>query len=413
MFSILFKLALRNLVRNFRRTLLTVGSISFGLAVIFWLLSILEGRQESLVRNVISTHTGHLQLFRSDFLKGRLTQDTLEDAPSEILDLLPPGSHWSRRTHLPVLLSIGKRGAPATLLGVEPDREAKITRLESSLLSGKYLKPDPTLSCDSRQIYIGKELAERLQAQVGDPLTLMARTKDGELKTTFFLISGIFNTGSPEFDAGFAYTPLTCANRIAAITGFHELVIKLPSNQDTSRIRSSANQSLPSHLTLHSWREASPRLNSVLVYNEACLVMVSILLFVVMIMGVMNTIFMSVVERSREIGMMMALGLPPQRVRTLLYLESSLIGIIGSCIGTLMGSAAILYHHYRGFDLTPLLGNTSGIDQFHLDLILYPRLNFWPFLKYLGMANVLIGAASLAPAYRASRQNVMDAVRNS
>lgn len=389
-----------------------MASIAFGLGVILWLQCVLEGRNRNMIETVTSTQTGHLQVFREEFYKTRLIQHTLEDVPPGLEALLPPGSEIARRLYFPALLSSGEQSVPVMIEGIEPEREGKITKIASSLKQGAFLSPDPSGLCEIKELYIGGATAQILNVEVGSKVVMLGAAADGSLGNDLFRVKGIFETGSPDFDKGMAFSSLGCVRKVAAVQGIHEVVIKLPHDSFTRPVQAAIQARLPAGVTAITWMKAVPRLASVLKYNEATLVMVSVLLFCVMVFGIMNTLFVSIFERTREFGLMIALGTLPSQVRAIVFMESLLMGSVSSLAGTGVGSLVVLYHRYRGFDIRPFVGESSSIGEFNLDFILYPQFEFIGFLKYLALANVLILFAGILPAIRASRLNPVETLRS-
>ncbi|MFN7453553.1 MAG: ABC transporter permease, partial [Pseudobdellovibrionaceae bacterium] len=135
-------------------------------------------------------------------------------------------------------------------------------------------------------------------------------------------------------------------------------------------------------------------------------------LLVVVILGFVNTLLMSVMERTREIGILMAVGVSPWQIRWMIVLESVLVGVFSSVAAIVLGLAAVLYHQKMGFDLSPFVGENFEANQFSLSLIIYPTISIWPFVKVLGFTILIVIASALFPAYRASKLTPLDAIRS-
>ncbi len=405
---LLLRIAARNLLRNFRRTAITMLTIAFGLAVILWLQCILEGRNRHIIESITTTYTGNLQLFRNDYLKDRLIQYSF---PPPDLSALPPGAHAAGRLHLPSLVSSGEQSVPILLEGIEPAQEALVTKIKQNLVDGQYLVDDPT-DCESRQIYIGRKLSDLLQVKVGNKIVILAQAADGTLGNDLFRVKGIYDSGSPDFDKAYAFAPLSCVAKVGALQGVHEVSIRLPDLTQEEAVRASLARTMPASIRVTSWRESLPGMATMVKYNEATLVMISGMLFIVITLGIVNTLLMSVFERTREFGVMIALGTTPWQLRLLVVLESLLLGLAASSVGILLGMAMVFYHQKTGFDLKPFLGDSSSLDQFRLDLTIYPVFQFLPFLKSLASMMGFIVLAGLYPAWRASKLKPVEAMRH-
>ena len=409
--SLLIRIATRNLLRNLRRTAITMATIAFGLAVILWLQCVLEGRNKHIIESITTTYTGNLQVFQNDYLKDRLIQFSFIP-PENLLDSLPEGSKMAKRIHLPALVSSGEQSVPTLLEGIEPEEESQVTKIKQNLKEGEYLSPDPSPDCESRQIYIGKKLADLLRVKTGNKIVILAQAADGTLGNELFRIKGIYDSGSPDFDKSFAFAPLTCVAKVGAIQGVHEVSFRLPDITRELEERLNLAKKLPPELVVTTWRESLPGMATMVKYNEATLVMISSMLFIVITLGIVNTMLMSIFERTREFGVMIALGTTPWQVRLLVVCESLALGLFASIFGMLIGLAMVLYHQKYGFDLKPFLGEHSSLDQFRLDLTIYPVFHFVPFLKSVGYMMTFIVLAGLYPAWRASALKPVEAMRS-
>jgi putative ABC transport system permease protein len=288
--ALLFRMALRNLRRHLRRSLITMVSISVGLAIVLWLQCILAGRNENVITKITTTYTGNLQIYRDGYLKDHLTTQVFGPLPDGWQAKLPAGSLYSPRLHFPGLLSSGENSAPVSLEGVAPDFEDKITSLRANLHEGEYLSPKADIDCAEKQIYIGSTLADLLNVKVGNKLVFLAQAPDGTLANELFRVTGTFDSRSPEFDKRFAYAPLTCVKALGNFAGLHEIAIRLPSSDNEQEIRQNLQSFLPNTVMVSSWREALPSVASLIKFNEAVLVMISVILMSVLVLGVANTL---------------------------------------------------------------------------------------------------------------------------
>ncbi|MBK7963623.1 MAG: FtsX-like permease family protein [Bdellovibrionales bacterium] len=146
--------------------------------------------------------------------------------------------------------------------------------------------------------------------------------------------------------------------------------------------------------------------------NNAIMGMVSVVLLVVVILGFVNTLLMSVFERTKEIGMMMALGITPFQVQLIIVLEGLMIALISSIAAIVFGLMVVFYHKATGFDLSPFVGGNFEANQFSLALVIYPKISIWPFAKVIVFAFVIVFFSVLTPAYRASKLTPLDAIRS-
>lgn len=410
--KILIKMALRNLRRNTRRTLLTMSSIAFGLAVILWLECVLEGRNKSMIDQITSTRTGHLQLHRSDYLSDRAMQQTFQ-LPTETLEsTLPPGAHFAPRMFLPSMISSGEQSTTINLIGIEPAQEILVTNIKDSLHDGEFLVTETDAACPTRQIYVGQALADLLKVKVGNKLVLMTQAADNTLGNDLFRVKGIFKTGSGDFDKTVAYAPLPCVTKLGVLNGVHELAIKLPETDNVMLVSGRLTSKIDPTLKVSTWQDAMPSLAAVLKFNQAVVGMISTILFIVISLGIINVLLIGIFERTREFGVMIALGTTPFQLKGVVLLESLFLAVGASILGTIIGSAMVYYHMHVGFDMRPFLGQKGTvIDQFSLEYMIYPIFRILPYVKSVGATLIFVLLASVYPAFRASRLKPVEAMR--
>jgi putative ABC transport system permease protein len=409
--NLILRIAFRNQRRHLRRTLLTLSSVAFGLAIILWIQCVLNSRTDELVDTVTSVQTGHLQLLSEEYLRDRLPQYAFKPEPA-LTAALPPGSTVSPRARWGAIVSSGENSVPVMLEGVEPGTERAITRVHERVTAGSWLEPEADPDCPSRQILIGSALADLLGVKPGEKVVVMGPAVDGTLGNDLFRVQGVFDTGSREFDRAVAYAPLACLRKVSAIAGVHELAVRLPDRRALDGALAAIRPGLPAGLKAVSWLEVQPRFAMVIKYNDATVAFFAVFLFVVIAFGIMNTLFVSIFERTREFGLMIALGTPPGLVNRIVWTEALLLGLAASVVGTALGSLAVLYHSRAGLDLRPFLGESAMFGQFQLGLTVYPRLELGPFLKQLLGMNAVIFAASLLPALRAGRLDPVETLRS-
>jgi ABC-type lipoprotein release transport system permease subunit len=409
--NMLLRMAIRNLRRHLRRTLLSTATIAIGLGVILWLQCILAGRNQAMVDRVTSTRTGHLQIHRVDYLKDRSIQQFFP-ADGRWAQLLPPGSVASRRILMPSMISSGEQSATLLLMGIEPEDEARVTEVRTLVKQGEYLSPEPDETCPSRQILIGRALAELLHVQVGNKLVIMTQAADGTLGNDLFRVKGLYDSGSPDADKAIAFAPLKCVAKVGAIGGVHEVAIRLADAKQTDATIARLSSGMDPSLRASTWMEAMPTIASVMRLNDAVLMMITAILFIVITLGIVNVLLIGVFERTREFGVMIALGTTPRQLMRVILVECLVLGVGSTIVGTLLGGATVAYHHQVGFDLKRFLGSTATIDQLRVDFLIYPIFELGPYLGSVLLTLAFVMIAGVYPAIRAARLNPVEAMRS-
>ncbi|MES2856372.1 MAG: FtsX-like permease family protein [Bdellovibrionota bacterium] len=410
--QLLIRLALRNLRRNFRRTALTCVTISMGLAVVIWLQGLVAGRNVNLVQAITSTSTGHVQLFHHEFLDNRSIQKTIQGPPEELLKKMGPDVVYAKRVHVPSLISSGENSAQVILEGVEPQNESRITTIKNTVIEGTYIEPDEV--CEPSAIMIGQPLAKLLNVGLGEKLVLLTQATDGTLGNQLFRVSGIFNTGSKNYDTLFVYAPLQCVKNLATLGGIHSVSFKFsdPTKIENQAFMNGLKDGLDPKYQLATWQDASPLIAAMVRFGNNTVYMVCFVLFAVIAMSIVNIMLIAVTERTREFGIVLALGMSPLQVRLLVTLESFVLAVVSIIIGTALGASIVSYQHAFGFDASFLLGGGREVNNFQIDPMTYPVFEFGQYAQIVGFLLIAVVAAGLFPAYRASRLDPVKAINH-
>ncbi len=404
---LLTRFAYRNLLRNWRRTLFTVCSLAIGVSLSIWTDNITKGRADDIVEAVTSTYVGHYQISTEAFRKDELIRDfmTKEQAAS-FHGVMSP------RIHFPSLLSSGENSLPIQLDGIEPEAENQITHLKDRLTRGEYLAPVGE-SCEDREILISEEQAEKLNVDLGSKIVIVGPASDGTLGNDLYRVKGIYKTESKAFDRKVSFAHLNCVAATGFIGGPHELVFGLPPGADAEKLEADLGQQAKAQgLLLTSWKESVPQLYSIVRFSKAIHNAINFILFLVISIGIVNVMMMTVFERTREFGVMSALGTKANQVVTLVLFETIGIALLGLALGTLVGSGIVTYHHMYGFDLHVFLGNQYSAGDFSLGMMVYPNLSVLSILRSSIITVGFMLIAGLYPAYRASRLTPIEAMRS-
>lgn len=405
-------MALRNLRRHLRRTILTATSIAVGLAIVLWLQCILAGRSQNIIETVTGNYTGYLQVYHNEFLEDKALNKSFTGIPPEAIAVMGKDTNITYRVQLPSLVSTGENSAPVLLVGIQPSNEAKITKIKNSLDSGTFLVDDLDQECPSRQIYIGSAMAKFLNADIGSKIVLLGQASDGTLGNELFRVVGTFKTKSAAFDKSMVFAPITCVQKMGIIDGFHEAVIGLKSGAEIEvpGFLEKISSKLPQPLKLTTWKETQPAIAGLIRFNDLFFKAISAILFLVMILGIVNTMFMSVMERTREFGVMVAIGTTPAQLLTIVLIESFILGFIASMAGLLLGSLVVFYHSQYGFDMTLITSSNYSVDHIAFDALVYPILQIKPFISTVVVTIGFVMVAGFLPALRAARLKPVDAM---
>jgi len=406
---LIVNLALRNLVRHYRRSLITLISIALGVAVVLWVQGILEGQNRNIIDTVARSQLGHIQIVKETYFKDRFLNQVL---PPFDQSILPHDALKVSRVYLPMILSSGDSSLTIQLIGVNAVDEARATRIRDQITEGNYLVSETKAGCEDREILISRAAAETLGVQIGDKVVLLGQNAQGSLANEMLRVSGLFETGSRDFDRSIAYTSLNCAKFLLDYDGVHEIALLLKNSNDAPALKKQLQEKLGPEIKVATWEESLPRMNAVIRYNRAMGLLIMLIFFVVLGLGIANTFLVSVFERTKEFGMMMAIGVLPRQVVGLVLLEAIGVTLTAALMGLGLGFAVLLFHHRYGFDTRFLLGESIQVGNFKIDPLIFPALEVSHFIRALGVLIIFSVIAALYPAYKASKMHPMEALRS-
>jgi ABC-type lipoprotein release transport system permease subunit len=410
--KLLLKTAVRTLLRNPRRTAITVLSIAMSLAVLFWIQSIIDTRTKYLLGKVLSLSGGDLQVFSSTYSEDKRLADVIRSEIPAMPDVLGPDSVRTDRIRLPGLVAAAEESFPIYLNGIDPENEPKVTRIREFLTKGEFLAPDRAGDCADRPIYIGERLAKLLRVGVGDKIVFLGQAADGTLGNELLRVKGLFDSKGGEFDKVYAFTTLACTKKIGVLGGVHETAYKLRDASRIEWIEESANRRLPPDLVAIGWKRANPMIAQVIHFNDGIVGLLTAVLVSIVIFGTVNTLLMSVHERSKEFGVMLALGMQPRQLMITIVVEAFLLSIVGLAIGLVVGGIAVAYHRWAGFDVAMFVGRQSSFQGYQVDTtMVYPEFALVAFLKASAIMVFFVTLAGLFPAYRAGKLTPVDTIR--
>jgi len=401
----LWSIAIRDVMRNKRRSGLTLVAIGLGLALVIALHSLEIGAMEGSVDNNIRVQSGHVQLREESYEDDKVSlkwEDLIED-PEEIV--AQAQALTEVQSAAPVLWAGGIISSVEDTLGIrvygiDPLAETSATFRED--LIGEFLDPD-----DRRGILISKRLAKNLKLTVGDDVNLLINTS-GELPDeTNFTIRGLFDTGLPGFDETTVFLPLKKAQTFTRVGDRASAVMVLLHDQEDSENVAAALTS--TGLKTLTWQDLNQLMLSTMESSMAILYFFYLIVLAIVAVVVANTLLMSVFERTREMGILAALGLKGRQIMTMFLMESALLGIFGVLLGVILGSLGTYYLATKGIHIGDMASEVSA--DLAYGETMYASFQ-WPATLVLSIVCWLITMlASLYPAWFATRKEPIDALR--
>ncbi|HXJ17832.1 MAG TPA: ABC transporter permease [Candidatus Polarisedimenticolia bacterium] len=355
-----FSMAWRNVWRNRRRSLLTVGAIALGLAFNIFMRGIGDGFHDQMVDNSVRAEIGHIQIHRFGYRDDPGLNQTLP-APQRVAQAirsLPHVRGYTFRVLGGGLASTTENSSGVQILGVDPAQEQTVTTIQNAIVQGRYLD-----SGMQRPILLGERLAAHLKTSLDDKVVLLVQAADGSMGAELFRVAGIFRSGAPEMDAGVVFILRSDAQTLFALG---DRITEAALLLDSSRQVPAALDALSKGLTgepveILPWWRVEPFLQQFIQIDDAFFYVIVLIFFVVISIGILNTIMMSVFERVREFGVMMALGTRPRQIIKLVVEEALALGLVGIVAGSLIGSALTQYFARHGINLSSFSAGAAAL----------------------------------------------------
>ena len=407
----LIRLSWRNLWRNRRRTLLSIGSIGFGLALFVIFVALYDGMYGKIVEDAVRIRGGHLTLEHPGYL----------DTPSPRLSIGPEGDLTTALGVVPglertqaMVISQGLLQSSAAAIGVTivglRARDAALSPPGKKLVSGQGLADG-----DSQVAVLGRLLARRMKVAEGKKIVLSVSNVRGETVQELFRVKGVYEVGAPEIDGALVQVPIESAQRLLGLAPGQVnrvgLVLKDPQRLEeiaalvVGRVSSAT-------VRVRRWEESLPDLASFIRVDRGVNLIFNLMLCLTILMSVFNTFWMAVLERGREFAVLLALGTPARYLRAQVFLENVWMALLGCLCGLALGGGVSYIVQLHGIDVSGLMppGGTS-VSGFALEPTIHTLVQPQKLL-WLGagmfLATLLLG---LYPVSRAARPSVLSHLR--
>ncbi len=405
--NLTFSLAWRNIWRHPRRTWLTVGAMVFSNTLLVFLISLQFGMYRVMYENSLRLITGHLQVQAPGYIdepRIRLTVPAVQEMAAGIRGVLPHSQVTSRAAAF-ALVSSEERSYGVQVFGVEPANEARVSNLPGLVKRGRYLDV-----AGANEAVIGAALARNLKVTLGDELTLFGSGRDGSFAAGIATVVGIYETGAADIDRSFIQIPLRDFQDIFFMGDHgHAVVVMTPDLFDLDGARATIGEVIGSaDLITHDWDALQPGLRQSVQADMASAWFMYGVLIVLVAFSVLNTQLMSVLDRTREFGIVMALGLSPLRLGGLVLLETAIMSGLGLVLGLAVGIVVVLFFGIYGITF-------PGLDEmaarFNLPARVYPAASFISLMWGPSVVFVACLAAAVYPAAKLLRMQPVAAMR--
>lgn len=401
-------IAWKNIWRNKIRSLIVIIAVCIGLFAGVFAAAFMRGLGIQRITSAIENEISSIQIHTPNYILNREINDTIQNV-NEVLSHLkntPEIKAFSKRIKINAMALTATTGTAIMLYGIEPENEKKVTGIYKFVIDslGTYFKEPKNNS-----IVIGKKLAEKLKVKIKSKIILNLQSSDGIIISAAFKVTGIYKSSNAVLDEVNVFVKY---NELAVLTGLttsqaHEIAILAQDNKLVNKLKEKFVKNMPGQSVM-TWKEISPDLGIIDDMQGKMIYVILLIILLALCFGIINTMLMAILERTREIGMLMAVGMNKPRLFFMIMFESIFLTVTGASIGVGFAVLAISYFNKHGINLA---GLTQGLEAAGLSTTVYPIFIPGYFLN-ITLLILLTGVLSaIIPARRALKLNPVEAIR--
>lgn len=402
----IIQIAWRNVWRNKLRSLVVIVAITLGLWGGIFSYAFMQGMGEQQVYSAIHTETGHLQVNMQGFRQNRDLQINIADVQhaEQAIQKIPGVKSVSSSIQLTAIASTADASAGVMINGVAPGQYAAVSQLGDYLIAGSFFKEDTR-----NPILIGQQLADKLHAKVGSRLVFTLQTYTGEISYFAFKVAGIYKLHNSEFNESMVYVRREDLAKAIGFPQNHASVISvlLDRNDLTEDVKTSIQKAIAG-MQVQTWEELSPMIQLMSATLDQMSMIFVLIILLALAFSIINTMLMAVLDRTREIGMLMSVGMNQRKVFGMIVWETLFLSFTGAMAGLAMSMVTITYFGSAGIDLSVI---SAGINAFGFSSHVYPTLDAGFYPKFALMVILIALLSSIFPARRAIKLKPAEAVR--
>jgi ABC-type lipoprotein release transport system permease subunit len=405
--GLFLRLAWRNLWRHRRRTVIVVIAIGGTMALMMWYDGLIGGFNEAIYGNAIRVLGGNVQIHAAGY-GAEVNQLPLlpladDEALVQAAQAQPQVMAAARRINTGGMATTREGAFGVTIVGVEPEKEAPVSLWAQKVSAGRYLAAD-----DQDVVYIGQGLATAMNVAVGDRFTLAGRGAHQQMRSRTMTVAGIYDLGMPDIEKRTIYITLGEAQGLYGLDGqVTEIAVFLKQIGEEPAVMNALRPGLGG-AEITSWQTSFPELEQALATKGGAMNVFSVIMMVIVGIGILNLLLMAIYERTREIGILGALGLKPVQISILFVLEGILMGLVGVAVGVALGLLINSIGGQVGMDFAQYASLSS-----YMALIsgkVYPTLGVDKLLQRSLIVLIITTLSALYPAREAARREPAEAL---
>ncbi|MDD2303800.1 MAG: ABC transporter permease [Prolixibacteraceae bacterium] len=398
--------AWRNIWRSKTRSLVILVAICLGLASGVFYMGFYQGMVDQRINTAIKTEASHIQIHHKEYLNNPDKKFVIADADSvtKVIRSVSGVKATTSRIIMNTMIQSPTTSSGVKVTGINPEDEKQVTNLYTRLIEGTYFEEGKR-----NPIVIGKKLADKLKVKLKSKVVITLQDMEGNMTGASFKVEGIFETSNTAFDENCVFVRNDDISRVMAMdpNSCHEIAVFLDNNEELD-LADQTIQSKLSGLDVKTWREIMPDVSLVeSSFGLTMMIFIGVILLA-LLFGIINTMLMAVLERTKELGMLMAIGMNRIRVFMMILLETVMLSLVGGACGILLGWLLNLYFGVKGIDLGTW---STAYKSMGFDTLVYTKLS-WSISFEISVMVIVTGIiAAIYPAMKALKLKPAEAVR--
>jgi len=409
-------LAWRNLWRHRRRTIITLVSIALGFGLAVFSIGLQDSGHNNMVKNAINMGDGHITLQEKDYLASPANYRYIAEGKNLLQKLtqLKINGKLIPRITLQVLASTANNSVGVRLQGINPNNDPLRSLLNKYVKQGQWVN-----NADNRGLIIGSGMAKKLKVKIGSKIIIITGKKGGDSESHLGRVQGIFQSGIAELDKYLIISGLAFSRKFLVAEGAQQdkepltrIAIFLDDAKTIQSVKTLLKKNNPyPKVSVLDWQEMMPQLVQYIVIDDISAYIMQVFILLVILFGIVNTVLMSILERTREFGLLRALGLKRQYLVLLILIETLLLSLLAVACGWLVGGSIHWYVATYGIDFTSLIPEGTSFAGTFMDPVIYSELSAKRVIQLTSIIFLTTLISGIYPAIKASRIQPIEALK--
>jgi len=403
----ILKISWRNIWRNKLRSFIIILATTIGLFGGLMASGIMKGMVMNMVENALENQTSHIQIHNKKFMENDEVEYLIKNSGKYLKEInsLPGVKAASERTKSFGMAATASKSVGLMINGIIPSREKKVTDIHNNIIKGKYLDDNT-----KNRIIISKKTAENLKVGLKSKIVLTFQDYDGNLTGAAFKVVGIYKTQNTTFDGTNVFVRKADIDRLLDLpaNSSHEIAVYLKNYEQTPLVVEKIKKIMPNYL-VQGWYELDPYLQMSINTVKFMLWIFLIIILIALGFAIVNTMLMVVLERTKELGMIMAIGMNRFKVFKMILYETVFLSLIGGILGILISIWFVSYFGDRGISLSIM---TKGFEAIGYGSVMYPVLEVADYIEVAVLVLLTGFVASIFPTIRALKMKPVEAIRD-